>query len=665
VLDWIQQVGNAPLNPPEPPVELSTTLDYNKAVNLNHITPSERLRYIHNLLTSQHYEGGVGLTSDIVVSENSGAVGGKFIEAIFPPHDQEFNKKWITEWSHKWLLSISDITEIRDHFGEKVVAFYFAFLQYYFLALGLPAVVGLLTFIFAPLYSMYYAAFMIIWSTVFLAFWQYTAYGWAVRWGVKDYFKTERIRPDFRPETIREDELTGERVPFYPVWKRWVNFGTVTIPSVLGVILFLATLIISFLSLEIFITEYYNGPYKSILSLIPTVLYSALLPFITAYYQKLALRLNILENYPTDSSYDYAFTQKIFIFFSLVNWLALSVLGVLIVPFNDIIGDILERNGMGYVSLSSKSSSLGPKTLTDRVFYFVATAQVVNAFTETFLPMLTKKATKVIDEKIFKKTEKDASGDPDAVYVKRIIEELALPEYDVYEDYAEMTTQFGFTVLFSVAWPLAPVTSFINNFFELRGDAVKFCKNSRRPVPQRSDNIGPWSVNLSVVAWIGTILSTTLVFLYLNWHPIIPASIQAQSRFTAIITAVIIVEHAYFLLQYSLNQIVVSLTTEKDRTSGEGLKDLKKDLVKKVSHSRTISGESNELSVPADKIKKDGLSAAKLKRIHMFEAKKSCFEKIGLNHSGLDQKLRERNSERMEDALRVIQAAVVRKNKDS
>ncbi|KAJ1547866.1 hypothetical protein HK096_010182, partial [Nowakowskiella sp. JEL0078] len=477
VLDWVHQIGNSPLNPPEPPVELPTTAESEKAKNLTHITPSERLRYIHNLLTSPHYEGGVGLTSDSLVAETSGAVGGKFIEAIFPPHDQDFNKKWINEWSHKWLLSTSDINEIRDHFGEKLlnaiaqVAFYFAFLQYYFLALGIPAVAGLLTFFFAPLYSVYYAAFMIIWSAVFLAFWQYTAYGWAVRWGVKDYFKTERIRPEFRPEKIREDALTGERVPYYPVWKRWVNFGSITIPSILGVILFLATLIISFLSLEIFITEYYNGPYKSILSLIPTVLYSVILPFVTGYYQKLALKLNILENHPTDSSYDYAFTQKIFIFFSLVNWLALSVLGVFIVPFNDIIGDILERNGLGSVSLSSKSTSLGPKTLVDRVFYFVATAQIVNAFTETFLPMLMKKATKVIDEKIYKKTEKDLSGDPDAVFVKRIIEELALPEYDVYGDYAEMTTQFGFAVLFSVAWPLAPVTSFINNFFELRGDA--------------------------------------------------------------------------------------------------------------------------------------------------------------------------------------------------
>ena len=37
-----------------------------------------------------------------------------------------------------------------------------------------------------------------------------------------------------------------------------------------------------------------------------------------------------------------------------------------------------------------------------------------------------------------------------------------------------------------------PVAAFINNFFELRGDAFKLCVNSRRPLPHRSDTIGPW-----------------------------------------------------------------------------------------------------------------------------------------------------------------------------
>ena len=40
-------------------------------------------------------------------------------------------------------------------------------------------------------------------------------------------------------------------------------------------------------------------------------------------------------------------------------------------------------------------------------------------------------------------------------------------------DYAEMVTQFGYVALWSLVWPLAPLFAFVNNYIELRSDAVK------------------------------------------------------------------------------------------------------------------------------------------------------------------------------------------------
>ncbi len=34
--------------------------------------------------------------------------------------------------------------------------------------------------------------------------------------------------------------------------------------------------------------------------------------------------------------------------------------------------------------------------------------------------------------------------------------------------------------------------AFLNNWLEMRGDALKIVKHNRRPLPFRSDTIGPW-----------------------------------------------------------------------------------------------------------------------------------------------------------------------------
>jgi len=59
-------------------------------------------------------------------------------------------------------------------------------------------------------------------------------------------------------------------------------------------------------------------------------------------------------------------------------------------------------------------------------------------------------------------------------------------------DYIELAIQFGFAVLFSCAFPLAPLFAFLNNIFEIRIDAAKYVKYSQRPIPERTKNIGIW-----------------------------------------------------------------------------------------------------------------------------------------------------------------------------
>jgi hypothetical protein len=56
----------------------------------------------------------------------------------------------------------------------------------------------------------------------------------------------------------------------------------------------------------------------------------------------------------------------------------------------------------------------------------------------------------------------------------------------------------------------------LNNFLELRSDAFKMTVHHRRPVPQRTDTIGPWLDALTFLTWLGALTNAALVYLF---HP--------------------------------------------------------------------------------------------------------------------------------------------------
>jgi len=74
--------------------------------------------------------------------------------------------------------------------------------------------------------------------------------------------------------------------------------------------------------------------------------------------------------------------------------------------------------------------------------------------------------------------------------------------------------QFGYLSLFSVIWPLTGVSFLINNWIELRGDALKIALETQRPVPWRADSIGPWLDSLGFLAWLGSLSTAALVYLF-------------------------------------------------------------------------------------------------------------------------------------------------------
>lgn len=65
--------------------------------------------------------------------------------------------------------------------------------------------------------------------------------------------------------------------------------------------------------------------------------------------------------------------------------------------------------------------------------------------------------------------------------------------------------------LFTVAFPLGPLFSFINNIIEIRIDAFKILTQMKRPIPMKAQSIGIWLPIISAVSKLGIITNAVVI----------------------------------------------------------------------------------------------------------------------------------------------------------
>ncbi|KAG7378625.1 hypothetical protein PHYPSEUDO_009810 [Phytophthora pseudosyringae] len=83
--------------------------------------------------------------------------------------------------------------------------------------------------------------------------------------------------------------------------------------------------------------------------------------------------------------------------------------------------------------------------------------------------------------------------------------------YDPYDDFHVLTVQYGFTVMFSMLWPLMPFACFLINSVKGRTDGYRLCKTLKRPIPRRANGIGAWKGILTTYAYIAVIVNVLLI----------------------------------------------------------------------------------------------------------------------------------------------------------
>ncbi|GAA47265.1 anoctamin-1, partial [Clonorchis sinensis] len=462
---------------------------------------------------------------------------------------------------------------IRYYFGEAV-AFYFAWLGFYTSCLAPVAFLGVLIFLFGligmfndpivkdvceygssiimcPLCdhvrcqfwrlnssclrskltrlvdnegTVLFGVIMALWAILFLELWKRRQVSLAYQWSV---YSLEPVDQPPRPEFLallqkgfpsKLNPISGLEEPVVPFWRMRVPCFCVSFTSVLfGVLLTLACLVGVILYKLVMKVVFYQQPnefVQSVAGMLTTITGSVInliLIFILKFiYNRLAIKLNDLENHRTQVEYDNSLTLKLYLlqfvnYYSSIFYIAFIQGTTAAVPGAD--KSIVQSTGC------DQGDCLFELFL--QLVIIMVGKQLLNFIQETMMPVILRLIRKVradcqrrkasttpeTADQLEKKLHTEVKTRSDRLLACRSDYTLLDPgSRPLFDEYLEMMIQYGFITMFVPAFPLAPFFGMLNNLFEIRGDAKKFVNQYRRPVLERVGTIGIWYSILLVLS---------------------------------------------------------------------------------------------------------------------------------------------------------------------
>ena len=330
----------------------------------------------------------------------------------------------------------------------------------------------------------------------------------------------------------------------------------------------------------------------------------------------MATLLTQFENYESAAAYETALTQKIFVMNFIMSYLSIFLTAFVYVPFGTIIVPHLDIFNVAVRPFAEDEKqmrhtdpkwSINPDRLRKQVIYFTVTAQVVNLGMELIVPYLKRrgfaKLKKIQSARAAKNgsTASDAANDPpeEAAFLERVRREAELDVYDVTADLREMVVQFGYLSLFSVVWPLTAVSFVVNDWIELRADAMKICVEMQRPTPWRADTIGPWLDSLSFLTWLGSLTTSALVYMFWNSENG-PNGSPSNIHLWALLVTVFFSEHLFILFRWGVRIVLSKVDSpglQKERRERYLVrKQYFEDNLSSLKNLPSLSGSGGEIS---------------------------------------------------------------------
>ncbi|XP_072120674.1 anoctamin-7-like [Mobula birostris] len=514
--------------------------------------PALRSLIVHYILTN------------IPIETGHEDVEGQTKEAEPPEARTELNKLWANTY-----LKFQPLWKIRNYFGEKI-ALYFAVMETLLVTLIIPAFLGLATFIYGLYFSIncynasskldeslrkynykeicsspdlisgivensvkilsvhsgdfftviqsaldndatpWFGLIVCLWGTIFLELWKRINAKLVYEWDVENFENDEPTRPEFYGTSVRKDPVTGDDEPYYPGTLR----RTKMLLSLLVGMLMVFAVIASVTAVVIYKTwiRIRIKTSNSLVSFLLTTVGASFLNVVSIIilgkvYHIIAVKMTDWENYRTQTNYNDALILKLFAFHFANSYSSLFYIAFLRKnnqKFFQMIGlpDFEDNCG----DLNNCVSELSIQVLILMIFKLCP-----KFLTDILIPWMKKLKNKI-------KRNKGLSLPPQKQMTLSSVDDYIIKEYlkpDLGDftlgEYTEKVIQYGYQMLFSISFPLAPLLFFITILFDIHVDAKRLLWMYKRPVAFMAQDIGHWLTVLDLINGVAIVTNACLI----------------------------------------------------------------------------------------------------------------------------------------------------------
>ncbi|XP_072898031.1 anoctamin-7-like [Hemitrygon akajei] len=367
-----------------------------------------------------------------------------------------------------------------------------------------------------------------LWGTIFLELWKRINAKLVYGWDVENFENDEPTRPEFYGTS--PDPVTGDDEPYYPGTLRRTKMllsllvGMLmvfaVISSVVAVVIYKTWIRIRVKTSNSFVSFLLTTVGASFLNVVSIIILGKL-------YHIIAVKMTDWENYRTQTNYNDALILKLFAFHFANSYSSLFYIAFLrknnqkffqmigLPDFEDNCGDL--NNCVSELSvqvLILMIFKLCPKFLTD-IFS---------------LPSQKQMTLSSVDDFIIKEHLKPDLGD------------FTLGEY------TEKVIQYGYQMLFSISFPLAPLLFFITILFDIHVDAKRLLWMYKRPVAFMAQDIGHWLTVLDLINGVAIVTNACLIAFNTEFG--------RERPFYEQLIILIVIEHLVFVVRVLLSNMI-------------------------------------------------------------------------------------------------------------
>ena len=219
---------------------------------------------------------------------------------------------------------------------------------------------------------------------------------------------------------------------------------------------------------------------------------AALLILITnAIYMNVASRVTKWENHRTQRSDDNAKVRKFFWFQFLNVFIAIYYLAFAKARF-DFFGLSIGGHAMRdacYVQSEAERRAAGNvigwgcvSEVNIQLGVLMLFSTLVRQLAELVIPYVQYAVKRILLVRASKDEDDGGSAHGDAASVPEWERQAKLKQFPgVFNEYNQLVLQFAMVTMFAAVFPLAPALALLNNFFEIRTDAIKLVRTHTKP----------------------------------------------------------------------------------------------------------------------------------------------------------------------------------------